>query len=98
SGGFAGLMESVVVEPDGAVTIARGRRSDTATLSDDDLAALARDLQASGLFTEDREFRGRGADLRTYTITYDGATVTVDEGAVPAELTAVVERLEGLGP
>lgn len=98
SGGFAGLRKSIVVDPDGTVTVVLGRRSETATFSADDLQTLAGELEASGLFTEDRQFRGRGADLRTYTVTYDGATVAADDGVVPPELGPVIERLEGFRP
>jgi len=98
SGGFAGLTESVVVEPDGEAVISRGRSTESAVIPEDDLAGLAADLDSSGLFDEDREYRGTGADLQTYTITYDGVSVVADETEIPETLASVIARLEALRP
>ena len=95
------LMENPfleVVEPDGEAVISRGRSTESAVIPEDDLAGLAADLDSSGLFDEDREYRGTGADLQTYTITYDGVSVVADETEIPETLASVIARLEALRP
>lgn len=96
SGGIAGLSESVIVDPDGTATLTRGSRATVAEVSAGEIAVLAEDLERGDLFDEDRVFRGRGADLREYTVTYGGVSVTADETSIPEELLPVIEFLESI--
>ena len=41
-----------------------------------------------------REYLGEGADRRTFTLTYRGATIVGAEGAIPPDVAELVALLE----
>lgn len=98
-GGIAGIHERVSVDPFGQVTIASDRSptTRTRTLPAADLTNLRTALERSEITTLERNYLDpRAADAYQYDVTYQGVTVTADEGVLPARLRPVVEQLTTL--
>ena len=98
-GGLANAREQVEVYPGGEVTIVTDRAAGPVhrTQPAEDLARLRTALQRSEFATLDREYVDRGAaDAFQYDITYQGRTVTTDEGVVPDRLRPALELVVGL--
>ncbi len=95
-GGYTNQMSHVAVHEDGTVDLVRGGARSRTHWDDEEVRALAADLEASGLFGEDHDFPGpRGAaDLRRHQIRYAGACVVAYDTAVPPQLASVLTRLE----
>ena len=95
-GGFANLARSVTISGDGAVTRVRSGQESTGRLSTDEVTAIERALDGSGLFDRDREYPAPpgSADLQRYEITYRGHTVVAHDTTVPAELNEAVALLD----
>lgn len=92
SGGIAGIRERIEVGVDGAYTITHNDGSaENGQLTPAQIQELASLLSASGLFDADHSFETPGADLFIYTITSNGHTVTAMDGAIPEELTGVID-------
>ena len=98
-GGVAGSSDRVSVDALGVVTVVTDRSASqsTRTLPSGDLAALRRALERSEIATLQRNYLDpRAGDAYQYDVTYQGVTVTADEGVMPAQLRPVVEVLTKL--
>ncbi len=99
SGGIAGLTDRVSVDASGVATVVsdRGATPSTRTLTSSELATLRAALERSRIASLDRNYLDpRAADAYQFDVTYQGVTVTADEGVVPARLRPVVEQLTKL--
>lgn len=100
-GGIAGSNDRVSVDALGVATVITDRspNASTRTLSATDLAALRTALQRAGIATLQRNYLDRQArDAYQYDVTYQGVTVTADEGVIPETLRPVVDQLTKLIP
>jgi hypothetical protein len=97
TGGIAGLDKRLTVTTHGDVRLlqARPRRPEVGgKLSTEELAALRRRLVAAdfgGL--PRRSVNQQVRDGFEYTLSYEGKTITVGDGAVPPNLTPVLDQL-----
>lgn len=98
-GGIAGSNDRVTVDALGVATVISDRspNASTRTLSSSDLAALRTALQRAEITTLQRNYLDRQArDAYQYDVTYQGVTVTADEGVIPDKLRPVVDQLTKL--
>lgn len=98
-GGIAGAHDRVSVDGAGVASIVGDRppATRTVTLGAADLAALRTALERSQITTLQRNYLDpKAADEYQYDVTYQGVTVTADEGVVPATLRPVVDHLVAL--
>ncbi len=98
-GGIAGTNDRVSVDALGVATVVSERSAAPSirTLSSADLAALRRALERSEITTLQRNYLDRNAaDAFQYDVTYQGVTVTADEGVMPPSLRPVVDLLTKL--
>lgn len=98
-GGIAGAHDRVSVDGAGVATVVGDRppATRTVTLAAADLAALRTTLERSHITTLQRNYLDpKAADEYQYDVTYQGVTVTADEGVVPAALRPVVDQLVAL--
>jgi hypothetical protein len=99
SGGIAGLHDLVSVDASGVATVVRDRPAtqSTRTLTSTELAALRAALERSDITGLKRNYLDRqAADAFQYDVTYQGVTVTADEGVLPVTLRPVVDILTRL--
>jgi hypothetical protein len=100
-GGIAGSNDSVSVDAVGVATVISDRSDSalTRTLPPGDLAALRTALRRADIRSLRRNYLDRQArDAYQYDVTYEGVTVTADEGVVPEKLRPVVDQLTKLIP
>ena len=100
-GGIAGSSDSVSVTASGVVTVISDRsdNASTRTMSPTDLAALRTALRRADIKSLRRNYLDRQArDAYQYDVTYEGVTVTADEGVIPDKLRPVVDQLTKLIP
>lgn len=98
-GGIAGSSDRVSVDALGVATVISDRSPNpsTRTLSSAGLAALRAALQRAEITTLQRNYLDRQArDAFQYDVTYQGITVTADEGVIPDKLRPVVDQLTKL--
>lgn len=98
-GGIAGSNDRVSVDALGVATVISDRSPapSTRTLSATDLAILRTALERAGMTGLQRNYLDRGAaDAFQYDVTYQGVTVTADEGVLPTRLRPVVDQLVAL--
>jgi hypothetical protein len=98
-GGIAGLSERVSVDTAGVVTVLGDRATTprTMTLLPADLARLRTALERAEIAADQRNYLDPNtADAYQYDVTYQGVTVTADEGVIPAKLRPVVDQLTAL--
>jgi hypothetical protein len=95
-GGIAGLSRSMEIDEDGSAMVDRGGTPTTVIVDGERLAAIVDSLRASGLFDRDREIEADGADLQKHAITFEGATVVVYDGAIPASLEEAIAMFTSL--
>ena len=98
-GGVTGSSDRVSVDALGVATVVSDRSGSqsTRTLSSADLAALRRALERSEIATLQRNYLDpQAVDAYQYDVTYQGVTVTADEGVLPGTLRPVVEMLTKL--
>ena len=98
-GGIAGATDRVSVDAIGVVTVISDRSDNslTRTLSPTDLAALRTALRRADIKSLRRNYLDRQArDAYQYDVTYQGVTVTADEGVIPEKLRPVVDQLTRL--
>lgn len=98
-GGIAGLTDRVSVDASGVATVVSDRAAtpSTRTLTSSELASLRAALERSQIASLDRNYLDpRAADAYQFDVTYQGVTVTVDEGVVPTRLRPVVDQLANL--
>jgi hypothetical protein len=102
-GGIAGRRDRLVVQPDGRAELTVRDRTKSIELSDAELDELGRDLEHANVSSlpKDSTSAKPVPDAYGYRVTYDGATVTTDDPAMPdrlgglcARLGALVERYE----
>ena len=99
SGGIAGGNDRVSVDALGVASVISDRSPNPSirTLSSGDLAALRTALQRAEMETLRRNYLDRQArDAYQFDVTYQGVTVTADEGVLPDKLRPVVEHLNKL--
>lgn len=99
SGGIAGSTDRVSVDASGVASVISDRSPNpsTRTLTSGDLATLRTALQRAEFATLQRNYLDRQArDAYQYDVTYQGLTVTADEGVLPAKLRPVVDHLTKL--
>lgn len=100
-GGPAGSSDRIAVDASGEATIISDRSATPTelTLPPADLASLRNALERSEIATLDRNYLDpRAADAYQFDVTYQGVTVTSDEGVLPAKLRPVVDQLAKLLP
>ena len=98
-GGIAGSSDRVSVDAVGVATVISDRADNlvTRTLSPTDLAALRSALRRADIKSLRRNYLDRQArDAFQYDVTYQGVTVTADEGVIPDKLRPVVDQLTKL--
>lgn len=98
-GGIAGSNDRVSVDAVGVATVISDRsdNSSTRTLSPADLAALRTALRRADIKSLRRNYLDRQAsDAYQFDVTYQGVTVTADEGVIPEKLRPVVDLLTKL--
>ena len=97
SGGFAGFDERLDIAEDGTLTLTRrGRVVTRRAMPRETLGGLTTALDDCELFDQDRTYTGRGADLITYEISYNGRNIVAQDGAVPEALQPVLQELQTL--
>jgi hypothetical protein len=96
TGGVAGVLERLQVQPDGTVTGAR--RADQPgpeRLTAAERAALAAAVARAAQEKYRAEYTTEGAaDLFVYRIEFGAITVSADQQAIPGPLAAVIDALE----
>jgi hypothetical protein len=100
-GGLAGLHERVSVDVYGQVTIVSDRSPapTVRTLPSGELASLRTALERSDIGSLERNYLDpRARDAYQYDVTYQGTTVTADEGVLPPRLRPAVDQLVRLLP
>ena len=98
-GGVAGSSDRVSVDALGVATVVSDRSPSpsTRTLSSGELTALRTALERSDIAQLDRNYLDpRAVDAYQYDVTYQGVTVTADEGVLPPRLQPVVDILARL--
>jgi len=98
-GGIAGSNDRVSVDALGVATVISDRSdsASTRTMSPGDLAALRSALRRAEITSLRRNYLDRDArDAYQYDVTYQGVTVTADEGVIPDTLRPVVDLLTKL--
>ena len=99
SGGNAGSTDRVSVNALGVASVISDRsdNASTRTLSPTNLAALRTALRRADIKSLRRNYLDRQArDAYQYDVTYEGVTVTADEGVIPDKLRPVVDQLTTL--
>jgi hypothetical protein len=100
-GGTTGATDRVAVDALGVATVISDRSPapSTRTLSSVDLAGLRAALERADIAGLDRNYLDHQAvDAYQFDVTYQGVTVTADEGVLPPRLRPVVDRLVKLLP
>ena len=95
-GGIAGSNDRVSVDALGVATVISDRSPapSTRTLSSTELAGLRNALERAEIASLQRNYLDRSAaDAYQFDVTYQGVTVTADEGVLPARLRPVVDQL-----
>ena len=96
-GGFAGIIETVAIRPDGRATVdggEKGRR--TVKLSKDELQRVARLVREADLPAVKVPKSDGGFDTYAYTFRYRGRTLKFDDTVFPEDLTKLVSELNRL--
>jgi hypothetical protein len=97
-GGIAGRRDRLVVEPDGSATLTIRDKTKPLKLNDSELDQLATDLEDADLASVPPDSKSPRPipDAFGYRVSYDGATVTTDDPAMPEALRGLVARLGAL--
>jgi hypothetical protein len=98
-GGFAGLSDQLVIRDDGSYTLVRANPPTTKTgrLTAAELAQLRQALADSGFAALPQvQASGKGADLYTYRVTYQGRTIMAQDGSVAPALKPALAVLAGI--
>ncbi|MBP1928775.1 heat shock protein HslJ [Methanolinea mesophila] len=95
TGGFAGFNDALTVYQDGTATVTRKEFTRGITLSAGELSTIRQLLQDAAFSTLLPEYppAAPGADYFTYTVTYEGKTVTSVDTGVPESLQPLIEML-----
>ena len=94
-GGLKGRRDRLVVRPDGSATLTVRDKPKPVTLTDKELDTLASDLDQAdlGSLPADSTAESPIPDAFGYRVSYDGATVTTDDGAMPKQMRGLTARL-----
>jgi heat shock protein HslJ len=95
TGGFAGFNDALTVYQDGSATVTRKEFTREISLTADELLTIRQLLQNAAFGTLQAEYppAAPGADYFTYTVTYEGKTVTAVDTGVPESLQPLIEAL-----
>jgi heat shock protein HslJ len=95
TGGYAGCSDHLVLYENGSARVTRKEYTTVVQVTDDTrncLDSLLAKVDFSTLWDEYSAPPG-GADLFSYTVTYEGRTVHLEETAVPEDLLPVIDLL-----
>jgi heat shock protein HslJ len=95
TGGFAGFNDALTIYQDGSAVVTRKEFTREITLTADELSTIRQLLQDAsfGSLQADYPPAAPGADYFTYTVTYEGKTVTAQDTGVPESLQPLIEAL-----
>jgi heat shock protein HslJ len=95
TGGFAGFNDALTIYQDGSAVVTRKEFTREITLTADELVTIRQLLQDAsfGSLLPDYPPAAPGADYFTYTVTYEGKTVTAQDTGVPESLQALITEL-----
>jgi heat shock protein HslJ len=95
TGGFAGFNDALIIYQDGSAVVTRKEFTREITLTADELSTIRQLLQDAsfGSLLPDYPPAAPGADYFTYTLTYEGKTVTAQDTGVPEALQPLIEEL-----
>jgi len=95
TGGFAGFNDALVVYQDGTAVVTRKEFTREITLTADELSTIRQLLQDAAFGSLQPEYppAAPGADYFTYTVMYEGKTVTAVDTGVPESLQPLLEAL-----
>ncbi len=93
-GGFANQMRSITIADDGSAMVDISGTTSEKQLDSAAVKALVAQLEASGLFNQDRTYEASGADLQRFEIRYAGATVVGYDTSLPDELRPATAMLD----
>lgn len=96
TGGFIGVDDKVVVQPDGVIVVQqRGSEPSSRALGDDEFAELQNQIHDADISSVAGDYQAAGADMFEYSIMVDGNTLTADEPEVPASAQPLITTLSG---
>jgi hypothetical protein len=97
-GGIAGRRDRLTVQPDGKAELTVRDKTTSIELTDAELDELGRDLEHADVASlpKDSTSAKPVPDTYGYRVTYDGATVTTDDPAMPDRLSGLCARLGAL--
>jgi heat shock protein HslJ len=95
TGGFAGFNDALTIYQDGSAVVTRKEFTREITLTADELSMIRQLLQDAsfGSLLHDYPPAAPGADYFTYTVTYEGKTVSAQDTGVPEALQPLIEEL-----
>jgi len=95
TGGFAGFNDALTLYQDGSALVTRKEFTREITLTADELSTIRQLIQDAsfGSLQPDYPPEAPGADYFTYTVTYEGKTVTAQDTGVPESLQPLIEAL-----
>jgi heat shock protein HslJ len=95
TGGFAGFNDALTIYQDGSAVVTRKEFTREITLTADELSTIRQLLQDASFGSLQAEYppAAPGADYFTYTVTYEGKTVTAEDTGVPESLQPLIEAL-----
>lgn len=98
TGGFAGMIDHLIIDANGHATLTRRSGAREFDLSRDQLSQVEAVFQSSGFAGIDENSMPRTVppDAFTYVITYQGHRVKTADSAVPSQLQPVLEALNRL--
>jgi hypothetical protein len=96
SGGFVGFDDRLLVSQTGEVRVARNGTTRTYQIDSNQLATLQKLLADAKLNTLTSVSAASGSDLISYSITYQGTTVTTMDTVIPSVLEPVIQSCNRL--
>jgi hypothetical protein len=98
SGGIAGVNDHLVIYPDRRATLDQRGRQAEFSVDEAAFARVRKELDAAKLseIPEDAIAKNSGADLFSYSVTYQGRTIRTQDLSIPESLAPVIETLNGI--
>lgn len=95
TGGFAGCNDHLVLAETGNAKVTRKDYTTRITVPEEEVTVIAALLENAGIpgLRDDYPAPQEGADLFTYTLTYQGKTIHMEETAVPEVLLPIIDIL-----
>jgi hypothetical protein len=95
SGGFAGVIEDLIIYDDGRAVLTQRTGRSEFTLDEDSVKQITEKLEQATFSALKKEYLPErpGADFFEYEISYKGHTVKAQDTAVPESLLPVLESL-----